>query len=504
MLTHLIVLTLALAVPSPHHRFGLTEAMPAPEGTIRLASYNMLNYFDQENDPSLEGEYDDFGSNPGPTSRQRCETMAAAIRAIDADILAVQEVESEAALKWFRDQYLADMGYDYIVSKDVGYYRGIEQGLLSRFPITASQIWPAQRLSPAGPTTEGWDEIPADVNSRDMTFQRSPLFATVRTPDGYELSLFIVHHKAGRNRWLREAEAVQIMKFVNELITRNADANIAVVGDFNAQPWDRSMQAYFRGGMIDAHTLRTTNLEQGDTSPLRKTHTSNRLIDFILLNHAATGELVPNSGFVLGTSAEEYDWMQQDPPAGYASDHYPIVVDFVPREGAGATVEAMAWPAGAMATALAASRQKPPKQSPSATRPTAKPVGNVTGEFLASKRSKVFHNASCKNAQRISEKNRVAYSSTGEAIAAGKRPAKCCQPGGTASSGEPQAQPPAQPQPVGDVPGEFVASKSSKVFHKADCQTAKRISEKNRMDYASTGEALAEGKRPAKCCNPGS
>ncbi|MDP6693684.1 MAG: hypothetical protein QF444_05085, partial [Phycisphaerales bacterium] len=62
-----LLLTIAVAAPSPHHRFGLSEAMPRIDGTIRVASYNMLNFFDQMDDPSLQGKYDDFGDNPGPT-----------------------------------------------------------------------------------------------------------------------------------------------------------------------------------------------------------------------------------------------------------------------------------------------------------------------------------------------------------------------------------------------------------------------------------------------------
>ena len=41
---------------SAHHRFGLTEPMPRLDGTIRLATYNVLNYFDGTDDPSLQGE----------------------------------------------------------------------------------------------------------------------------------------------------------------------------------------------------------------------------------------------------------------------------------------------------------------------------------------------------------------------------------------------------------------------------------------------------------------
>jgi endonuclease/exonuclease/phosphatase family metal-dependent hydrolase len=428
-ITTLIVSTL-LAASSPHHRFGLTEAMPRLDGTIRVASYNMLNYFDQSNDPALEGEYDDFGTNPGPTTDERCRELADAIRAVDADVIALEEVESLEAITFFNDTYLADMGYKYVASKDVGYYRGCEQSLLSRFPITETAIWTNADLTKVNRQGGGWDEVPSGQD--EVVFQRSPLFATVQTDDGYELSLFALHHKAGRNRWHREAEALKIMEYVAELQRSDPDRNIIILGDFNAQPWDRSMQVYRDGGMVDSMTLRT-DLSHGYASPLRQTHTSGRVIDFILLNHAAIGELVPGSGFVKGTSAQEYDWRNDPIPAGYASDHYPIAIDIVPREGAGSTVTAAPWPRDATRAALAAAPAKRSAPKKSATPPKKKdspvaPVGD--GGFVASKRSKVFHTASCGNAKRISEKNLASFDSIADAEDAGKKPAKCCKPGG--------------------------------------------------------------------------
>ena len=429
MINAVVALALLLLAPSPHHRFGLTEPMPRPDGTIRVATYNMLNFFDQKNDRSLEGEYDDFGDNPGPTSSARCEELAKVIRAIDADVLALQEVESEEALEWFRDTYLADMGYDHLASEEVGYYRGIEQSFLSRFPIKEVKTWPNARLDKVKRTGGGWDEIPA--GTRNFGFQRSPLCVTVRTPEGYELTIFSLHHKSGRNRWHREAEALQIMEYVQEMSERDPSRNIIVAGDFNAQPWDRSMQVYFRRGMTDAMTTRTHNIEHDDASPVVKTHTSGRVIDFVLLNQAAMGELVGGSGFVLGTSGEEYDWMKVDPPAGYASDHYPVVIDMVPNEGQGDTVEAAAWPRSAMRTALSATpiqKVDARASSSSSKSSTSKPDAGVDG-YMASARSQVFHDANCTNAQKISEKNRVRYGSIADAKKDGKRPAKCCNPG---------------------------------------------------------------------------
>ena len=48
----------------------------------------------------------------------------------------------------------------------------------------------------------------------------------------------------------------------------------------------------------------------------------------------------------------------------------------------------------------------------------------------------------------------------------------------------------------------YVASKSSTVFHKPECRWAKNISDQNLVSYTSKDEAIKEGKRPCKTCNP--
>lgn len=49
---------------------------------------------------------------------------------------------------------------------------------------------------------------------------------------------------------------------------------------------------------------------------------------------------------------------------------------------------------------------------------------------------------------------------------------------------------------------EFVASKNSKVFHKATCGSAKRIKQGNLVTYKTREEAIQAGKRPCKICKP--
>ena len=428
MLIQTIALVSMLLAPSPDHRFGLTEAMPRIDNTIRLGSYNMLNFFDQADDPSLDGEYDDFGDNPGPTSQARCEELAKIIRELDADVLALQEVESLEALEWFNQEYLSEMGYKYVVSEEVGYYRGIEQSLLSRFPVKDIKVWKNTDLTKLERLGGGWTEVPSDI--KEIEFQRSPLCATVTSPEGYELTVFSIHHKAGRNAWHRELEALQIMDYIGKMTQQNPDRNIAVIGDFNAQPWERSVRVYLRNGMTDALAHRAKNLKWGDTSPLRKTHTSNRLLDFIMLNTAALGELVIDSGFVLGSAHPEYDWRNDPIPSGYSSDHCAIAVDMVPREGAGESVRGAQWPPRATETALRATQQAQvvPSVGGGSSSESSETVSPDIAPFLASKSSKVFHNSDCGTAALISEKNKVGYPSFEDAQNADKQPAKCCKP----------------------------------------------------------------------------
>ena len=55
----------------------------------------VLNLFDQDDDPALSGEFDEL---PMATTDGRCRSLAEVIRRVDADVLALQEGESEAAV----------------------------------------------------------------------------------------------------------------------------------------------------------------------------------------------------------------------------------------------------------------------------------------------------------------------------------------------------------------------------------------------------------------------
>lgn len=314
-------------------RFGIAEPRPKAEGTVRLATYNVENLFDDADDPALSGRYEDAGETKPEHERR---AIAETIRRIDADVLALQEVESEEALRWFLDEHLSDMGYEHVISIDAGDERGIEQAVLSRYPIVDVNNWPRRPLGGTHPERYGDQE---NWNAgQEIVFHRSPLMVTVEVPAGegeeggepYRLTVFAVHQKSGRySGYWREAEARGLMEILGQMLAEDPEMNAAVLGDFNAEADAEEMAAYFEAGLEDVFA--------GAQGPESVTHESGRRIDLILVTEGLAADIVGGSSFVLGTPARpaSMDWRSVPTFEGKASDHYPVVVDVDPREGAG-------------------------------------------------------------------------------------------------------------------------------------------------------------------------
>ncbi len=309
------------AAPSRAFRFGVATAPAKPAGTIRLMSYNIENLFDEHDDPALTGRFDDKDMTKPAAHRA---AAADAIRRANPDVIALQEVESLQALLWFRDEFLSDMGYAHVVSLDSGDSRGIENSVLSRFPLKDAKVWPGLPLGGTHPQS-------SEFRGEPIEFRRSPLRVTIEVPDAakpdvaaYSLTLFVVHQKSGRdNNYWRNREAMKTVELAKELLDLDPNYQIAILGDLNCQPGEQPYRTFISGGFVDAFADRV----KGDPDWI--THESGRVIDHILLSPGAAGRVVPQTRFVLGVPArpEGVDWRTTPPPEGYASDHYPVVLD---------------------------------------------------------------------------------------------------------------------------------------------------------------------------------
>jgi endonuclease/exonuclease/phosphatase family metal-dependent hydrolase len=304
-------------------QYGRQEPLPKARGAARLAVYNVENLFDDHDDPTLSGKFEDAGMT---TSPERLLALAATIEALDADVLALTEIESEAALRWFRDRYLVGLGYEHLASVDAGDPRGIEQAVLSRWPIVEVENWPQARIDDMVAKREGTGWATPVEGRWPSSWARSPLLATVQPPHGEPITLVVVHHKSGRTfDAQRELEALKTLEIVQARLAARPEARLAILGDFNATPGAKSVKVYLdteRPRLRNAYDKRFQRNAPADTYT---THASGRPIDYIIMSPALFRMAKDESFFVLGTPiAPSRDAPK---PKGYASDHFPVAID---------------------------------------------------------------------------------------------------------------------------------------------------------------------------------
>lgn len=320
-------------------RTGQPKANARVPGTIRLATYNVENFFDEKDE--MRTGADGRTLTPVKPLPDRA-AAAAALREINADIVALQEVGSLESLLRFRDEHLKGMGYEHVVSIDSGDERGIENAVLSRFPLKNEKIWKMEPLGEKHPETIGRGEPHPDAG-KEIVLKRSPLRVTVAVPaekvadilggtpkadaKPYLLTLLVVHYKSGRDySYWRAAEARRTLLMAKEVESTVDGQNVVVLGDFNARDGEEPHRVLTEAGFLDAFD----GTPAGDTRYL--THASGRRIDHILLNTSARHEFTPDSRFVLGTPQRpaRANWQTTPAPKGYASDHSPVVIDLKP------------------------------------------------------------------------------------------------------------------------------------------------------------------------------
>lgn len=312
-------------------RHGVKDAPAKQDGHIRLATYNIHELYDEHDDPELSGRQDDLARTM-PEARRLA--TADAISRIDADILALQEVESLRALLWYRDGWLSAMGYAHAASIDVGHPIGMEQAVLSRYPILETRTWEDRQI---GMHPELYRGRPNRDAGQPMFFRRSPLLVELDldsagpdAPEHRRLTLLVVHFKTGTGSepW-RAAEGAALAEIAKELLAERPERRLVILGDFAGEMAEGHPAPLLESGFHDIFT----DASNGDDATA--TSIGGRRDCLILVGDNARAWVEGTPRFVLGTPA---------PPAGIdrdlglrmpglASEHYPVVVDLAPAKG---------------------------------------------------------------------------------------------------------------------------------------------------------------------------
>ena len=288
---------------------GVDFAIAKPETPtkIRIATYNVHNLFDGHDDPFTKDE--ERNGKPMRTSASDLRALCSVIRdEIQADVLALQEVEHRELLRKVVRESLPGMAYQHVVlveGNDSGPSgRGIDVALLSRFPV--------------GKVTSFQHLTFHDAIGLPRRFARDALRVEVFPRPGFTLVLYVLHlksrHGGDHSRLWRNAEAKQVRALVEAEWSRNA--NIVVLGDFNDDLASETLTTLCASGGPRPLTPVEAKDPSGSDTTCRSGGYPPIRFDYILLSP----ELVPRQ---LPGTAKIID----GPQPQQASDHRAVIVD---------------------------------------------------------------------------------------------------------------------------------------------------------------------------------
>ncbi|MCA9621774.1 MAG: endonuclease/exonuclease/phosphatase family protein [Myxococcales bacterium] len=269
--------------------------LPGPV-PITVANWNVRNLFNDVDDSTAE--FEEIDPN-WPTRRGH---VGVVLRALDADVVALQEVENQAVLESL-DEVELDDRYPYVAITQGNDPRGINIGFLSKLPIDKVVSHADEFFTKEGTTA------PSYRFSRDAV----ELHLTI---NGRHVVLVGVHFKAKDNDDpdKRLAEAQQTRKIVDDLLAADPGAGIAVLGDFNDTPGSPPVDAVLGQG--------PTLLAATDAVPVSDRWTyqfsgNRELVDHHLANPLLAERANPDAARII-----------HGPEQQTASDHSPVLIGY--------------------------------------------------------------------------------------------------------------------------------------------------------------------------------
>jgi endonuclease/exonuclease/phosphatase family metal-dependent hydrolase len=279
----------------------LTTTMEVKVGdVVTIATYNVLNLFDDIDDPYFLDE-----TTPAKP-RAQMEKLAQTLRTLNADVIGLQEVENRHYLERFLEVFVPDLGYRHVVHFEGNDTRGIDVALISRIPVGVVRSYRHHEFP--GP------------DGKPMVFERDILAVELRPPQGVPFEVWVLHLKSnfeGREyaEPIRKAEATEVRRLLDQRLKSDAGARIIVLGDFNDTPENSALQT-IRGAGPNALKSFFEELSEGQRVTYNK-EPFRSMIDFILASPAMAVGYAEGSYRVIDGTIESS-----------GSDHNPVSAKF--------------------------------------------------------------------------------------------------------------------------------------------------------------------------------
>ncbi len=296
------------------HAPEAAAAAAADSGALTVATFNLMFFGDD--DRRNDAQYGDFGRNVRRGTEALADRLAALV---DADLIALQEIENRAALELF----IAALQRRYPERTYAGFIDDTD------LPQDLALVWNEQKVRASRPRQiDRRFRYVGEENGRRTTFARLPITADF-VSNGLVFSALVVHLKAqsGRDRGAsdrrRTAECAGLLAWLEAQQGTAAAGRCLLLGDFNDQHGSDDaestltplLQAERVGGVrfLTAPFLPPTHYTVSGTYRGR---TYNRIIDHIIVPQALDAHYVAGSCRIVKHDDDRL------------SDHHPVLADF--------------------------------------------------------------------------------------------------------------------------------------------------------------------------------
>ncbi|WP_162248748.1 ExeM/NucH family extracellular endonuclease [Agromyces sp. Root1464] len=230
-------------------------AAPAVGGDITVAAFNVLNYFTTLTSENPEAR----GADTAEEFAVQKAKIVKAINGLDADVVALQEIENSVALGEKPDEALADLVAGLNAAAGAGTWKYVKTPESLHDPaitdvITNAIIYKPASVKPSGEAQTIIDETVWDIAREPIaqTFKYNKQFVTVVANHFKSKSGTDPSPQPGQDAFNdeRTAQAESLLAFANELSEGRKNA-VYLVGDFNSYAKEDPIKVFIDAGWSD-------------------------------------------------------------------------------------------------------------------------------------------------------------------------------------------------------------------------------------------------------------
>ena len=299
--------------------YSWPEALATPSwytasmDTIKVLSWNVEHFVDDIDNPYISNGRE---NNPPANMDERRKLFAEVIKKANADIVVLQEFESDSYLQQLAEDHFPELGYQVFAGHESNdWYMNVV--VMSRIPLGVFHSYATTNTPIIG-------QMDDEGNAASQAFTNNRMWTTevLVNPD-YSFYLSGVHLKAGRgdrNENWRLGQINLLRAHYQQLLKLKPEGNILTVGDFNSTPDSDEFKAFLGAGskveFLDPLAGTDVFSHPADSAFWR--------IDHILPNTQMADEIVDDTVLV--------NYFFSPDSMNTVADHLPMSVQIIPED----------------------------------------------------------------------------------------------------------------------------------------------------------------------------